>query len=535
MNKRLFSETSTLIRFIFKRDKVSLTIWILSIVSFAVLFVPVLAEYLTDNSGNSIMAEMMKNPAMVAMVGPYYGGDTFTFGASYVSMMMVFSVMIAGVMNVFLISRHTLQDEELGRFEILRSLPIGRISNLAAALITAAISDTILSLISGVGMYLIREDDMTFKGCMIFGASLGVVGIFFASATALFCQCTSNNRTALGLSMFLLFTLYIMRGIGDVSFEILSLISPLGLVLRTKCFVKDLWYPVFIILGISAVLSILAMYLAVKRDLGSGLFPEKAGKRHAAKYLSSPYGLALKLLKSSIVTWVVVIFVLSAMYGSVFGEFDSFLASNEMLKAIFSANPDYSMAEQFISLLMAIMSMIVTIPVIAFINRVSSEEKHGFSENVLCRSVSRGSQLMAYFLPSFVSSIVLQLISAFGFWSVGSMAVDNIPDLQTFVISAVSYLPAIWFMLGISFMMITYLPSMTSVPYYYLGYSAISIYIGTVANFPEWLKKLTPFGYVSQYPIEEIKMLPLIILTLIFVTFVMIGFYGYRKRDYYLK
>lgn len=531
MSNQFFSNTPIIVKFILKRDKIRLPIWILTLSAFVIMFIPIFADYVITGEGNAVMAEMMENPAMIAMVGPVYGAGNYTLGAAYANMMLVFSVMIAGVMNVFLISRHTLQDEELGRFELLRSLPIGRLSNLAASLIVSFCANTVLSVISGLGMYFLRQDGMDFSGCMLFGASLGIIGMFFAVSAAFFCQCTSNNRTALGMSMFLIFILYILRAIGDVGSEILSLISPLGLILRTKNFVENFWYPVFIILIISVVIALLSFVLAAKRDLGRGLFPERAGKRHASVFLSSPYGLALKLLRISAIIWSIVIFSFAAMYGSVFGDLDDFISSNETLKAVFASNPNNPLSEQFIGLLMAVMSIISTIPVITFINRAQSEERHGYSENILTKAVSRHAYLASYLLPAFIISIVLQLLSSLGFWSVGSMVLDTTPSLNVFITAALLYLPAIWFMIGITVVLIAFVPSMSSIVNYYLGYSAFSVYIGTIANLPQWTKKLTPFGHIPQYPIEKIEIIPIIILVVLFIVLAAIGFYWHRKRD----
>lgn len=531
MKSELFVGSGTLTRFIFRRDRVILPIWLVSIAGFIILLVPVFENIMTTGTDNRVMAEMMLNPAMIAMVGPVYGADNYTTGAAYGNMMLVFSVMIVGVMNIFLISRHTRQDEELGRLEVIRSLPVGSLSNLTSAMVVSLIVNLILSLISGFGLYALREGGMTFLGCMIFGISLGVIGLFFAAATALFCQFTANNRTATGLSFLLLFLLYMLRAIGDVGNEILSLISPLGLILRTEAFVNNYWWPIIVVLIISIALTALAFTLAKIRDLGRGLLSERPGKRHANHLLSSPFGLAIRLLRTSILVWAITVFVFAAMYGSIFGELERFIESNEMLQAIFSSDIGFSLTEQFVALLITIMTMIGTIPVLSAINRVYGEEKHGFAEHILGKAVFRTSQLTAYFIPAIAISIILQVLSALGFWSVGSIVLETAPSLEVFMKASLAYLPAMWVMLGISMLLVAFYPSKSFLSYIYLGYSFISIYLGTIAGFPEWMKKLTPFGHIPQYPIEELKAFPLMVLTFLAVLLFAISYFGYRKRD----
>ena len=531
MISHLFAGSGTLTRFILKRDRIRLLIWIIGLCGFAVSFIPIFENILNTGDNNQMMLLMMESPVMVSILGVPYGAANYNTGAMYANMMLLFLVMIAGVMNIFLVSRHTRQDEEMGRLEVIRSLPVGRLSNLASTMIVTVIANFLLALLTGGGMFALRETGMTFSGCMLFGVSLGVIGLFFAASTAIFCQCTANNRTATGLSILLLFVLYMLRAAGDIGTEILSLISPLGLILRTEAFVSNYWWPIWMILGISVVLTFIAFVLARTRDLGRGLVPEKPGRRHASVLLSSPFGLAFKLLRTSIIVWLITMFVMGGMYGSVFDSLEGFLSGNEVLGAIFAASEEFSATEQFAALLMTIMSMLTVIPVINFVARITSEEKHGHTEHLLGHSVSRQAQMGAYLIPAFIISVVLQVLMTLGLWMVGSIVLDTIPSLTIFMVSAMSYLPAIWVMLGVTIFLVAFLPRFTSAAYVYLGYSFVSVYMGTLVGLPEWMQKITPFGYISQYPIEEMEVAPLFILTGIAALLLFAGFIGYRKRD----
>lgn len=489
MTNQIFAGSGTLVRFIFRRDRFRLCIWVAAFAGFVIALVPVFENLIMSGAESQVMVEMMKNPAMIAIVGPVYGVENYHTGAAYANMMLVFSVMIAGVMNIFLVARHNRQDEELGRLEVIRSFPVGRLSNLASSLIAAVLVNLLLGLLTGWGLFLVRGEGMQLSGCMLFGAAVAVIGLFFSASTAVFCQVTANNRLVLALSFFLMLFLYMLRAVGDVGIEGLSLISPLGLILRTENFVKDVWWPVWIILILTLGLTALAFGLARMRDLGRGLVSERPGKRHAPPLLSNVYGLAIRLLKSSLVTWALIIFIVAGMYGSVFGDLESFISSNEMLAAIFAANTEFTMTEQFIAMLMSIMTMISIIPILSYVHRVASEEKNGYAEHLLGRSVSRSSQMSAYFVPAFVMSIVQQLLTALGFWSVGSVVLATAPEFRTFLKAACSYLPAVWIFIGIAMALVAFLPGKQFVSFLYLGYTFISVYIGTLARFPEWVKK----------------------------------------------
>jgi len=531
MTYELFSGSGTLTRFILRRDRILILLWLIGLIGFTIVLVPVMNSLYSTDEELAVMAQTMLNPAMIALIGPVYGVDNYTTGAMFANMMLLIMSVIVAVMNIFLVTRHTRQDEELGRMEVVRSLPVGRLSKLAATLLTAVLVNVILALATGFGIAAFGIDSMNLGGSLLFGAALGIIGIFFAAATAIFCQFTANNRTATSFSFIFLMFLYVLRAIGDLKLEALSLISPLGLVLHTEVYVNNNWGPIGLILAISILTAALALYLAKIRDLGSGLFPARPGRARATKLLSTPIGLAFRLLRSSIIIWAATIFSLAAMYGSIFGDLDSFIGSNEMLQAIFVQNSQFSFAEQFIVLLMAIMAMLSTIPILSLMQRVRGEEKLGHTEHLLVRTVSRTTLFASYFVISLIVSVLLMFLTALGFWSVGSITMDSAPSFATFIEAAMAYLPAIWMMLGLSMVLIAYLPDKSALIYLYLGFSFISIYIGALAQLPEWVQKLSPFGHIPQIPVADMDVPRLVIMTIIALALFVLGFIGYRKRD----
>jgi ABC-2 type transport system permease protein len=201
-------------------------------------------------------------------------------------------------------------------------------------MIAAFIINAILAILTGIGLAVTNVESMGFSGCMLYGAVLGVSGLLFASVTALFCQLSSNSRGAVGFSFLTLGLFYIIRAAGDIKSEILSLISPMGLAQRSQVFVKNHWLPSVIILLEAVLISVIAYALNSVRDIDQGFIPAKPGRKEASIFLKSPFGLALRLLKTPLIIWFTVMFTLGASYGSVFGDIDNFIADSPTYQAI---------------------------------------------------------------------------------------------------------------------------------------------------------------------------------------------------------
>ena len=74
-------------------------------------------------------------------------------------------------------------------------------------------------------------------------------------------------------------------------------------------------------------------------------------------------------------------------------------------------------------------------------------------------------------------------------------------------------------------------PKLKSVVWGVFGYSIFVSYLGRLLKFPEIMEKLTPFGYIAQMPIQEFKLLPVAVFSVMAIVFIGAGLIGYRKRD----
>lgn len=528
---KLFTNTGILMRFIFRRDRIRIPIWVISIVSFSVLIGAMLPELYPSDAERQIMAETMKNPAIIAMLGPGYGLDNYTYGAMMAHFMLAFTAIAVAIMSILLTTRHTREDEEDGRIEIIRSLPVGPLSSLTATFLISTLTYIVLSFAVGFGLYYLGLQSMDLKGSLLYGASLGSIGIFFVSITGLFAQLTTSARSTIGYSFAFLIIAYIMRGIGDVENEILSLISPLGLILRTEVYVTNYWWPVLITIVVSIILFGLALYLNSIRDLEAGFIPNKPGSSKASKLLSSALGLSLRLQRTAIIAWIIGMFVLGISYGSVLGDLEAFISSSEIIQRMIPESQGFNLSERFVAILMTVLSIIGTVPTLMFILKLRSEEKSGRTEHLHARPVSRNKIIGSYTVISFIAAPIIQLMSIFGLWFAGLFVMDDAIPLETFIKAGTVHLPAIWIMLGLAVFLIGFIPKLTGLIWLYLGYSFFTVYLGDMLQLPSWMGNLTPFGHIPQIPIEEANVLKMAALLLIAVGSTIAGFIGYNKRD----
>ena len=530
LSKR-YENTSVLARFILRRESIRTPVWIISILSFTIMMALLIPGLYTQGADREIMAETMKNPAVTVMLGPGYGLENYTDGAMMSHFMLLFTAVAVGIMSILYAVRHTREDEETGRTEIIRSLPVGHLSNLTAAFIVAVIINIIIFLTVGFGLYYTGNESMDFNGSMLYGAVLGATGILFTGLTCLFAQLSSNTRTVMGYSFGFLILAYFIRGIGDIENEVLSLISPLGLSLRAQVYVNNYWWPVLITLGVSIICFGIAMYLNSIRDLESGFISAKPGRVRASRLLVSPLGLALRLQKTTIIAWTIGMFILGAAYGSVLGDLEGFLTSSDAIQQMIPVVEGFNLTERFMTMLMIILSILGTIPVLMYVLKLRSEEKNQRTEQLHATAVSRSNIIFSYTLIGLVGAIIIQFVSIIGLWSSAIFVMDDPISLKTLLKAGFAHLPALWIMIGLTVILIGWAPRLTGIAWLYLGYSFFVVYLGEMLKLPDWMARLTPFGHTPQIPVEEVEPLTIIVLTLIALVLIAIGFIGYNRRD----
>ncbi|MCL2372996.1 MAG: hypothetical protein FWC78_06305 [Defluviitaleaceae bacterium] len=294
----MFKNTFKLTGFILKREKVNSTVWIAALVGTNALLVLLMGfSILTDTAERIEMLAMLENPSLQAMIGPMHSMNTYDFGSIYTLFMLLMMAIPVAIMNIFHVIRHTRADEELGRYEVLRSLPSGRLSNINAAMLSALILNVVIAAGFTITMWLtmgVVESGRGFMPALLWGVSLGAVGFTFAAVAALFSQLSASSRGAMGFSFFVMAIFYFTRAGADQDLsresEALALISPFGLISRSWIYVYNYWWPVLVVLGIGLVFAAFAYWVCSFRDIDQGVIPQGAAAQMVVCLCALPLG-----------------------------------------------------------------------------------------------------------------------------------------------------------------------------------------------------------------------------------------------------
>lgn len=510
-----------------RQHRFKIIIWFIGIVATTIAVALAYEGLFSNPQDLQGLAITMQNPAMVALLGPVPPVEDFTIGVALASEMLLFTIIAVAIMNILLICSMTREDEDEGRLELIQALPVGRLAYSLASVLIVFVLNFLIFIVVGFSLNVISPDVYGLIGSLLYGAAIAVGGLFFAAVSLLAAQLFDSGRSARVLSFIVLIVLYIIRAIGDVLYEPLSLISPLGLAMRTNIFVDNNIWPVIILFLLSIGLMLIALVLNKRRDLYQGLLPQRSGRSEASSFLKNPFGLIWNQEKVALISWALGITIMGAAFGAIFSELDTYFAEMELLQLILDTDGTASITRAFVELLFGIMSIFVAIPGITLIFSVLNHEKTGRIENIYSRKISRTNLLLNYTIVAVLFVVILQILLASSIFLPAEYVMDNPLSLGEYIELALLYLPSLFFMIGLTIFFLGLLPKFISFVWVYLSFGFIVIYLSDILEFPEWLNNLSIFHHAPT----EIDWPVLLTISGSALLLTVLGFIGYNRRD----
>ncbi|GAA0603402.1 ABC transporter permease [Virgibacillus siamensis] len=531
MHNGFFTGTGYITKLLFRQQWFKILLWLAGFTVIILATVMSYPEVYPNEQARKSFAMTMNNPLMEAMVGPGY--ETIEYLSAITTLFaqetLLFTAVIIAVMNILLIGRSTRADEEDGLLEYVRSLPVGRLTYLTAAMIVAVTVNLLLAAVLGTGLYITNVEGTDLESSLLYGAVLGGTGLVFAAVTAFMAQLTETSRGTMMFSFAILIAAYLVRAVGDVSNHTLSLFSPLSWTVRTNVFISNDWWPVWVSLLTAIVFSLAAFYLNAIRDLGAGFIPQKPGRKHASALLKTTFGFAWNQQRVNIVSWMVILFIFSMSFGYILDDLETYFADVPFMEQLLNNNSNIT--QQFIAILVAIMSLISAVPPVMTLMAIKKEETKERVENFYSRAVSRRRLLGSYLLLAVFVSIMMQGLIGIGLWSASTAVMDQPLDFSNTMKSSFVYLAAIWCLLGMTVFLIGFIPKISGLVWLYLVYGFIIIYLGDILDLPDLVNHLSVFEFVPELPAGDMDIMHIFVMIGSASIITIAGFLGYTKRD----
>ncbi|MFI7063813.1 ABC transporter permease [Kribbella sp. NPDC050124] len=517
-----FTGTSRLVRLALRRDRITLPAWILGMAGFLAATTAMFEDSYTKHPQLLVPDTriVVENPGMRVLglvTGPSIGGYALHRDALTLAV-------LAAMMSVLAVVRHTRQSEELGREEMLRAGVVGRHASLAAAVLVGLAANVVLMFALGLGMVAAGQPA---TGAFVGGASIALVGVVFTGVAAVTSQLASTARGAIGLAGAGLGVSFVLAALGNMLGTVDSAalrvtsawpawLSPIGWSQQMRPFADNALWPAGLAVLMMASLCALAIVLVGKRDVGRGTWPERTGAAHASPTTRSSTGLVWRLQRGALLGWMIGLFGFGLVFGALGDQIGGLQGEGTEWYNTFGGDVDLLGA--YWASMMQFGGMLVGICVTTLLLRLHHDEAQGELEAVLGTAVSRVRWLGAYAVNALVGSVVLLLVFASAMAITGGQALGGTGSLLRDLIgAALVQLPAVSVLAAAVVTLIMLLPRWSVGLSWALVVGSIVVgpMFGPAMGLPQWVLDLSPFTHVPNAPAVDPTIGPLLGLCLV--------------------
>ena len=523
-----------------RRDRVQVVLWALGLmVGGTVCAINIATGYPAEADRIAALQVAIDNPALLIGRGLPRGSSAgaflfYTYGVVFGTVFAVFATFFA--------VRHGRAEEDDGTRELLRAVATGRLASLVAVFVAGSLACIALAAALVLGLVIGGAE---FSGSVWAGVACALVGAVFLVLGALVSQAASTARMASGLGAVVMAVFFLVRVAADVQADIdphtlvgepvlLGWLTPfsLGLIVDPYGTVNP---AALGILGAAAVGGAVgAMAIERRREFGASLLTPRPGPAVAAAGLGSPWRLALRLQRGTLLGMM--------LAGFVVGGFAAILATlalgsegeNEAIRDIIESlvgqrGPLYDL---LLSYVMVLVGECAAIAGALAVLRARREEAAGNAEAVRAAGIAPwrwfGSALGVGML-----SILLVLATA---W-LGAAAVYLAHGLGASAVwqvlaASVAQLPATGLYLGLIAVVFAALPRLTG-PFAWtiLAVGVVLAELGGRLGLPDWVITLSPFVHTPLVTTANPEWGGAIVMSGMAVAAVAVAMAAYRRRD----
>ncbi|WP_127849192.1 ABC transporter permease [Lacticaseibacillus hulanensis] len=530
-----FGKSGFLTRFYLGRDWRQILFWIIGL---AGLMASAAAKfdglYGTEKAMASISATL-KTPAMVSLFGPFSSAGELNPAIIYAAEMMVFMGLFTAMMNIYFAVRNTRAEEDSGIAELISAHAIGKQSQLLAATLELIVINLLAGIIEALGLQTAGMTGSSLEGNWLFGLGLAAFGIMFGAFSLLVAQLVSSARSATMGSYLVLGILYVARMGTDVQNPDYTWFTIFGWIEKLSIYVDNNWLPLGLMLIAAVLTGSVSFAISNKRDVGAGVLPQRNGRQSASVFLAGPFSLVARLERTSIIVWLISLPLLGASYGSIFGTVGDILKTNptmaKLIGSAAAAKAGQGIVLSFAATLCIVFALVATIPALITVLKINGDEKKGYLEQVHARGISRLRVFASYTGISLITGTIGLLLGIIGMAVAGNSTMSHPIDLPRYLRAFVGYWPALIVAVGITLMLVAFLPRLQQLAWIIPIYGMFSLYLGPLIDLPDWTKNISPYGWVNNVPVKAIDWGTAGWMTALGAALIVIAYLGYRHRD----
>ncbi|WP_339130600.1 ABC transporter permease [Streptomyces sp. f51] len=518
---RPLAGTGTLLRFALRRDRVTTPLWI-GVTALMVLSLPASLKsvYSTPAERASLARQMLANNSLRATYGPVFSDSLGGLTAWRIG---AYAGVLAAIMSLTIVVRHTRDEEESGRQELVSAAMVGRRAPLTAALLAALVANGVLALLVTGGLA-----GQGASGALALGLAIGGTGMVFATMAAIAAQLTESARLAKGLTGGLIGAAFVLRAAGDSATDdgssVLTWISPVGWLENVRAYADERWWVLLLFVAAVAAQGATAYVLAGRRDVGMSFLPTRPGP--ATGRLGSAGALAWRLQRGAVLGWSLGFLAAGAAFGAITKGAADLVGGNAKTREIVERmGGQAGITDAFLAAMVGMLGMVAALYIVSSVLRLHGEETSQRAEPLLATAVGRLRWAGGHLVPAFGGTVLIMLLGGLG------LALGYGSAFGAVLGASLVQVPAVWTVGGLAVLLYGLSPRVARGAWAAAGLALLLGWIGPALKIPQAVMDLSPFGHLPKLPGGTMTWTPVLVLTAIAAALTTAGLACLRRRD----
>lgn len=535
--KKFHLPQTVISRFVVQRTFRSASVWALIfgifVASKAIGFVK---AYPTVLDRQKVAATFSDNIGIKIIIGPIHNASAI---AGYVTWNTLAIMVIIGSIWAYLLATKMFRgEEEAGRSELLLA---GQTTARRAALNTMAGLITSLAVFyailaatfSLVGKY--HNVNINVPSALYFALVVISGVLVFMMVGALTSQLMPTRSRAAAVATATFGICFVLKAIGDItSAHWVLWTTPLGWIEKVQPLTGNHSIWLLPLLSLSIVLGGLTIYYSGKRDLGASIFADRDTAKPHTRLLNSAIGIALRLTRTTSLSWLAAIGVMSIIYGSltksVAQAFDQSANAKHILNKLAHQN-HLAGVLAFLGVVFLLQMTVMMCYAASSSTAVRRDEAEGYLDNLLVQPVSRLRWIFGRV------SLILGVIILGGFiagaaaW-LGMLGQNDGISFSTLMQAGANVIAPVLFILGAGIFTFGIHPRITSfLTYGLIAWSFMIDMLSSGININHWILDTSILNHMTFAPATSPDWAVNLIMIGIALALGIIGTIGFVKRD----
>ena len=444
------------------------------------------------------------NVGLSGLVGPARGLQTVAGFTAW--KYLVFVSLIGAVWGLLTGTRLLRGEEDAGRWELLLSGQTTRGGAAAQALAGLAAGALCLWGVTALLLVAVGRSAKVEFGvgqAAFFALALVASAVMFLAVGALAGQFAATRRAAAAYAAAALGVSYALRLIADsgAGLEWLRWLSPLGWVEELRPLTGSRPFALVPMAVLTGALAVATVVLAAHRDLAAATLPDRTSARPRTRLLGSPLGLAVRLVRPTVVAWAVAVAALGLLFGVVAKSAEQAITSSPTIAHTFTKlGAPGAGATAYLGVTFLMVALLVALIGVGQLSVLRAEEAQGRLEHLLVRPVSRADWLAGRLAVAVAALLASGLLAGLCAW-LGAASQHTGVRFGSLIGAGLNVAPPALCILGIGVLVLGIRPrAATSVAYGLLAWSLLVEVLSGTVSVSHWLLDTSVFHEMSAAP-----------------------------------